>query len=89
MEYPSKYAPSLSGEDGGEFPASSLAGLYLAGLPLGHEMGTLREWPPPSLTCPMHAALGRVLPTSDGMESDSLDIMEGTGWFECSTLDLR
>ena len=43
VEYPSESAPSLSGEDGGEFPSPSLVGHCFGGLPLGHETGILKE----------------------------------------------
>ena len=62
MEYPSESAPSLSGEDGEEFLMSSLAGHCLWDLPLGCELGTLKEWLPPSSRCPIHAALGEHSP---------------------------
>ena len=88
VEYPSESAPSLSSEDGGKFPAPPLAGCCLGGLPLGQEPGTLRDQLPPSSSCPIHAVLGRVPPTRGGMESDSLDIMWGTGWSGCSAQDL-
>ena len=42
----------------------------------------------PSSICPIHAAQGGALPTSGGMESDSLETMQGTGQLEYSVLDL-
>ena len=88
VEYPSESAPSLSSEDSGKFLAPSLAGCCLVSLPLGHELGTLREQLPPYFSCPIHAALGGALPTRGGMESDLLDIMWGTGWSQYSIQDL-
>ena len=88
MEYPSESTPSLSSEDGGEFPMPSLAGHCLGGLPLGHEPGTLREQLPPSPSCTICATLGGALPTRGSMESDMLDITWGTRRSGCSTWDL-
>ena len=58
------------------------------GVSLSHEVGTLGVWPPPSLTFPIHAALGGALPTSDGMDSDSLETRWGMGWSGYTILDL-
>ena len=89
MEYPSESAPSLSGEDGGKFPALFFAGHVLGGLPISHEVGTLGVQPPPaSSACPIQTAEGRVLPTNSGMESDLLEIRLGTGQSGYSALDL-
>ena len=88
MEYPLESMPPLWGEDGSEFPAPSFVGNALGDLPLDREVGILGLWPPPSLICPICTALGGVLPTSGGMESDSLETMWGTGWSGYSVLDL-
>ena len=41
----------------------------------------------PSLTCPICAVLGGTLPTSDSMDSDSLETRLGIGWSGYSVLD--
>ena len=79
VEYPSESVPPLSGEDGGEFPMPSFMGHALGGLPLGHVEGTLGVWLPPSSSYPICTALGGVLPTSGGVESNSLETRRGTG----------
>ena len=64
-------------------------GCPLGGLPLGQEIGALGMWPPPvSLVWPRHAMEVGALPTSCGVESDSLEIRLciGQSWY--STLDL-
>ena len=66
----------------------SLAEHCFRGPPLGHELGTLRAWLHPSSSCPICVALGRALPARGSVESDSLDIMHGTGWSRYSTWDL-
>ena len=88
VEYPSESAPSLSGKDGSEFPAPFLNGHCFRDLPLGCEVGILREGPTTSSVCPICTALGGALPTNCGMESDSLDSPWSTGWSCCLTLDL-
>ena len=81
-------APPLSGENGGEFPVPSFTGYAQGGLPLPHEVDSLRVQPTPSSTCPIHVVLGGALPTSNSMDSDSLETWWCMGWLGYSTLDL-
>ena len=76
VEYPSESAPPLSGEDGGEFPAPSLAWeAFLVG-GLGAPL-----WPVHTQCLPLDQFLQQKgpLPTNGGVESNLLEARLGTG----------
>ena len=87
MEYPSESAP-LSGEEGGKFPGPSFVGQDLACLPHGQLIDTPAAHPHPvSSAEPVLTAVGEVLPTNSGVESDSLEAWLETGLPGYSILD--
>ena len=88
VEYPSKSAPPVSGEEGGEFPGHSFAGQDLGGLPHGWLVGTLEAHPHPASSAGLVlTGVGGALPTNGGVESISLETWLETSLPGCSIFD--